>query len=691
MSSLSETPREIIPPEREDEKKEEAKVSKEVSGLSYYQKTFATIITSVIECYSPIFLSSELALVKQVLDLDDDSEKLLIRLYFRKHDWQRVCDLDYREIKSVPEATSKLRDETFVELGSQYEEDYWNLLTKEEIMQLAQEGFVLPQNKLSLMKRGELLTSIVTKRDGPKQAKINLSSSGELRVEKRPPIDVKQKCGEILKINRPVVETLNRFVNLFLLNWDQVSEDGDLLNAPINIGAALLVDLNKRKYPNYEIIRSQPLFSSREDFLEYEEAMMIEREELVIGPEIIGKWKNSIKEQKLKKEVNYFLKRYTPAWIYTRILSNYVTSLESLGMYNEANAILFDLLSQEEYFLGARAIWWERLIINYSRHLKNQSKAIEVGERALKDPLVRTGRQLSIRKRLHRLKTGTAFSEVEYEPPTIIINAEPKSVPTFGIRLLYEWHDDGQGDLQEGSVEDLVLHKWRSEGWTGYHSENALTSMLFSLVFWDELFMPIPDVFQSPFQAAPLDLFSDAFYPTRQEQIESRLKLVEEEGCSKILTMNYVQNYGTYVIGGHWDLFTLHDLLSITRGLGNKAVVNILRLLAEDYKHFCHGFPDLVIYRSIKESRPDVDTGEEREEETVQVKLIEVKSERDRLSDSQRYWHSVCLANNVEMFVAKVIPERPIEADEETGRKRKRSSKPKSPSPSTADSDIQNT
>ena len=613
-------------------------------------------------------------------------------LYFRKHDWQRILNLDYREIKSIPDAAYKLRDEGFVEIGSQNEENYWSLLTKEEIMRLAQEGFVLPQSRMASMKRVELLSSIVSKREGsgPKQAKINLSSSGELRVEKRPPVDVKQRCGEIVKINRPVIETLNRFVNLFLLNWIQASEDGHLSNSPVNIGAALMVDLNKRKYPNYEVVRSRPLFSSRDDFLEYEDAMRFEGEETIIGSELIEKWKIALQGQKAKEEVNYFLKRYTPAWVYTRILSNYVSSLESMAMYNEANEILFKLLDQEEYFLGARASWWERLIINYSRHLKNPNKAIEVGERALKDPLVRTGWLLTIRRRLHRLKTGTAFAEVEYEPPTVIINAEPKSVPTFGTRLIYEWHDDGQGDLQEGSVEDFVLHKWRVNGWTGYHSENALFTMIFTLVFWDELFMPIPDVFQSPFQAAPLDLFSDAFYLARREQIETKLKLIDEEGCVKILSMNYVRNYGTFVIGGHWDLFTLHDLLSITRGLGNKAVVNILRLLAEDYKHFCSGFPDLVIYRPIKESGRDPDSEGERGEEAVQVKLIEVKSERDRLSDAQRNWHSVFLANNVEMLVAKVIPEKPIDNDN-VGKKKRRTSKPKPPSSHFEDDTIQDT
>jgi fanconi-associated nuclease 1 len=677
MSLLSNTPQEVILLEDKEDREEESKAISDGVHLTYYQRTFATLIKGVIECYSPIFLPTELAIISRILNLDDESEKLFIRLYFRKHDWQRISSLVYKEIKSAPNAALKLRDEGLVEYGSQCEEDYWALLKKDEIMDLAQEEMVLPQNKLSVLKREELLSRVVSKRDGPKQTKINFSTFGELKVEKRSPIDVKQKCGEILKIHRPVVEVLNRFVNLFLLNWTQTNDGiGYSSNPKVQAGAALMVDLNKRKYPAYQIIRSRPIFASREEFLEYEEAIRLEDDESVSGPELIEKWEDSRQSQKAKEEITYFLKRYTPAWIYTRALSTYVSSLESLGMYNEANEILFKLLDQEEYLLGARASWWERLIINYSKHLKHQEKAIEVGERAIKDPLVRSGRLLTIRRKLHRLTTGTLFSEPEFEPPTVIINAEPKSVPTLGTRLIYEWHDNGQGDLQEGSVEDLVLHRWYKDGWSGYHSENALFTMIFSLIFWDELFMPIPDVFQSPFQGAPLDLFSDAFFPTRREQIEAKLKLISEEGCAKILSLNYVQNYGTFVIGGSWELFTLHDLLSITRGLGNTAVVNILRLLAEDYKHFCSGFPDLVVYRHVKKG----DNESQKEDDIVEVKLIEVKSERDRLSDSQRHWHSVFLANNVEMIVAKVIPEK-ANGPENGGRKRRKSSRQSPPIP----------
>lgn len=42
---------------------------------------------------------------------------------------------------------------------------------------------------------------------------------------------------------------------------------------------------------------------------------------------------------------------------------------------------------------------------------------------------------------------------------------------------------------------------------------------------WDILMAPVPDVFRSPFQTAPLDLGTDAFYPSRREAIDRRLQV----------------------------------------------------------------------------------------------------------------------------------------------------------------------
>lgn len=53
------------------------------------------------------------------------------------------------------------------------------------------------------------------------------------------------------------------------------------------------------------------------------------------------------------------------------------------------------------------------------------------------------------------------------------------------------------------------------DGWEGVHDEGALLRALFCLLMWEVLFMPVPNVFISAFQDAPLDLYFASFYTSR--------------------------------------------------------------------------------------------------------------------------------------------------------------------------------
>ena len=600
--------------------------------LRYYQRTFGNLIKSVMDWYSPIFLEEEVHLLRSVLELEDDSEKLFIRLFLRKHDWIRISALQYAEVKDKEGAIGDLKLRGLIDVGSEYEEDYLNRLTKEEALSLAQHNCVHTQKNVG---REELRSKLLANKGS--QRKICFGVDGSMRVEKIQEITAKSACGEILRIKKNVAETLNRCVKLFLLEWNQVNSGSNTL------GTAILVDLNKRKYPKYEMLRTQAIFSSRELYYEYEEALSYEKEESLLGAELIERWEYSVASL---DDEDYFVRRYRPAWVYTRMMASYASTLESMGMYREANEVLQMLLDQDKVMLGARAAWYERLIINFSKHLKDVEQAVSLGLKALEDPLVRSGCLLTIKRKLHRLQTGRVFNEPEYEPPSSVMYATP--LPGgLGKKLQYELES---GEM--GGVEEVVLERWRASGWTGFHSENAVLSFLFVLLFWEELYeMQVPNVFQSPYQAAPLDLFTDAFWVNRREKLIEKLERIGGGDAEGILAKNYVSHYGTMVIGGHWETFTLKDLLRICQGLGAPALAAMMRLIAEDYKHFCTGFPDLILYRSLEGSCDDA------EEEQVEVKLIEVKSERDRLSDAQRNWHSIFLANGVPMLVVKVLPE----------------------------------
>ena len=69
-------------------------------------------------------------------------------------------------------------------------------------------------------------------------------------------------------------------------------------------------------------------------------------------------------------------------------------------------------------------------------------------------------------------------------------------------------------------------HQYEGLGWQGEHCEGGLLRALFALLMWEVLFDgTVPWVFQTRFQAGPLDLGTPHFFEARKEQITARLQV----------------------------------------------------------------------------------------------------------------------------------------------------------------------
>ena len=92
-------------------------------------------------------------------------------------------------------------------------------------------------------------------------------------------------------------------------------------------------------------------------------------------------------------------------------------------------------------------------------------------------------------------------------------------------------HDiDKNGDVIEDtltycSVEEYTLAHFRKQGYDqGIHGEGSVFTTLYGLLMWDVLFTEgVPDVFRAPFQSAPLDIYFDTFYESREKLIQEKL------------------------------------------------------------------------------------------------------------------------------------------------------------------------
>jgi hypothetical protein len=74
-------------------------------------------------------------------------------------------------------------------------------------------------------------------------------------------------------------------------------------------------------------------------------------------------------------------------------------------------------------------------------------------------------------------------------------------------------------------VENLALRYYSlHENLNGMHCENAFGKALFGLLCWDVVFYSkVPYVWQTPFQAIPLDFGTKDFYLSRKTIVDQRL------------------------------------------------------------------------------------------------------------------------------------------------------------------------
>lgn len=214
---------------------------------------------------------------------------------------------------------------------------------------------------------------------------------------------------------------------------------------------------------------------------------------------------------------------------------------------------------------------------------------------------------------------------------------------------------DADGNAPRVSVEEMCLSWYRAArggGWKGFHSEGGILRTLFAYLFFDVLFVYVPNVFQTAFQTCPLDLHSDAFYPVRASEINHRLVEIENGGAEAIVRRVDAaeRERRTCVVGLNWD-FELDDLVELVRCFEGAALAAVCKVMAQEYKARGGGVPDLVLWRQ----RPPAATGGAESRSRGEVMFAEVKSANDRLSDTQRLWIHVLTGAGVRVALCNAV------------------------------------
>jgi len=448
----------------------------------------------------------------------------------------------------------------------------------------------------------------------------------------------------------------------------------------------ILARISRRNFPYYVVSRSNNIFSTRSDLLEFEATIRTQfRIDYILEfngtvrkdglqtvkdvfEDVYPRWRIILKEEQRKEDRVYesgegaYLRRFSPAWVYTRIVHKGTYVLGRFKEHEREHQMLTELLDQHLFHAARRGSWYQRKALLEEHYMwalkpdegrsedaqkKHWKKiGLQTCEDGLQDRECHLIYHYDLQKRVMKLEKSLKVVKREQHDFGHVRLAKPAERTVEGIRIEKEhtpsrngsrrdseptpprrggktiWVDERE-DGGECSVEAMSLSWYRDQGWKGYHSEGGIVRTLFGYLFYDVLFTYIPNVFQTPYQTCPLDLHTDAFYPSRASEINHRLVEIANGDSLKLLQQVYDREHEkqTCIVGIDWS-YDIDNLQEIVKCFEGEALATVCKVMAQEYQQRGGGIPDLFLWHP--------GNGE--------VMFSEVKSENDRLSDTQRLW-----------------------------------------------------
>lgn len=473
----------------------------------------------------------------------------------------------------------------------------------------------------------------------------------------------------------------------------------------------ILAKIARRNFPEYIVCRTSTIFGSRMHLLEFEAAIRLEAEvdgilEFSGAPSeddmqrivdifegVYPRWQAFVTEEQDKERRIYemgegaYLRRFNPAHSYTRIILKAMFVFGRRKEYLREYSLLTELLDQKLFHLARRGAWYQRKALleeHYmpkldedavSTDLEQQKKhwkriAVSTCEAGLQDVNCHLIHHYDLQKRLVKLEKKLRIPRRLQHDFGHVRLAEPIEITVEGVQLKREleakpgaqaastktiWLDE-LGSEGECSVEEMCLSHFRSEGWKGYHAEGGVVRTLFAYLFYDILFLYIPNVFQTAYQTCPLDLHTDAFFPARASEINHRLVEISNGAGERLLREIWAREHErrTSAVGLNWD-FDVEDLAELVRCFEGSALAAICKVMAQEYKHRGGGVPDLLLWRTGDGPGSGGDAPGGPGAPRGEVMFAEVKSANDRLSDTQRLWIHVLTGAGVRVALCNAV------------------------------------
>jgi fanconi-associated nuclease 1 len=495
------------------------------------------------------------------------------------------------------------------------------------------------------------------------------------------------QTGPLIRLSLPIFKLFER-VHLVFYRSDEWTEK--------SLTTIILAKISRRNFPQYIVSRSSNIFLTRAHLLEFETAT---RSEFAIdnvlefnGPpgdegfrlvlntfdKVYPRWQRLLGEEQNKEERVYeigegaYLRRFSPVYPYTRIIHKAAHVLGRIKEHKKEHSLLAELLDQHLFHLSRRGSWYQRKALIEEHYMfalephpdytdvemqKKHWKRVAVAtcETALEDPDCHLKYHYDLQKRLLKLEKQLKIPRRLQHDFGHVRLRKPEEHSVEGVQIHKDdvqgkrgrgpstktiWVDEAEGS-GECSVEAMCLSWYRGEGWKGYHAEGGIVRTLFAYLFFDILFLYIPNVFQTEYQTCPLDLFTDSFYPSRASEINHRLVEIANGEAARLIRDVDAQEREkrTCVIGLNWD-YELEDVLELVSCFDNAALAAICKVMAQEYGQRGGGLPDLILWRL---------------EPKKEVMFSEVKSANDRLSDTQRLWIHVLTGAGLRVALCNAV------------------------------------
>ncbi|KAF7121711.1 hypothetical protein CNMCM5793_009263 [Aspergillus hiratsukae] len=684
---------------------------------SIYVDAFNLALETVLDEEAHLFNEAELEVFKQWKELSYESRYLYVRLFLRKTSaWHRIDRLGYySDISDMSQAVADLRSSRKLPVPLVSSDDDSEDLSS-GCADLAQFRFADDTDEITTLEEASSLLFLEELKVLAKDAKVQGKSKKELleafrassqrqtglnwndKEHDSPPAvnrddhyiqKILEYTGDCIRL-APGPYALFERVHLVFYRSTEWTEK--------SLTTIILAKMSRRTFPEYVVCRSTSIFPSREFLLEFESALRTqyqidnllefngtptqERLEHVkrICIEVYPRWKILLEQEQRKEDTIYeagegaYLRRFSPAWVYTRIIHKGLHPLGRFKEHKREHEILCELLGQRLFHAARRGAWYQRkalleehymwaLTPSEGRSEDLQRKhwkriALRTCEEGLEDPNCHLIYHYDLQKRITKLERALKIVKREQHDFGHVMLAKPEVRTIEGIRIERDdspgrgpgknedkrgratvWIDEREGG-SECRVESMCLSWYRDHGWKGYHAEGGIVRTLFGYLFYDILFTYVPNVFQTPFQTCPLDLHTDAFYPSRASEINHRLVELTNGAAERIIRDIHERESAkqTCAVGIDWS-FELDDLVEIVQCFRGEALAAICKVMAQEYQQRGGGIPDLFLWSVEKK----------------EVMFVEVKSENDRLSDTQRLWIHVLTGAGVKVELCNAV------------------------------------